>query len=171
MKPEYIILHHTVSKRDNTSIHDVNAWHKARWNWRSSMGHYMGYHFLVTGDGKIHQGAKPTEQRAHTIGYNDKAIGVCLTGNFETEKPSEKQLESLKKLLKKLMEQYNIKKDYIKGHREVYPTLCPGENFISWIKEWRLEELNKFNKKMATFAFALERCMLLMRILKGRKTK
>lgn len=164
MRPKFIIIHHTVSKRDNTSVHDVNNWHKARWNWESSMGHYMGYHFLITGDGKIHQGAKPTEERAHTIGYNDKAIGICLTGNFETEKPNERQLNSLSNLLEKLSEKYNIPKYNIRGHRELSQTLCPGENLFNWLKEWRVKHIN-------IWKFLIKQIKLEIEKLKGRKTK
>ena len=134
---KFLVIHHTVSSRDKTTVEDVNSWHKARWpNFRSSLGFWVGYHFLVLGDGRIIQTRKDNEMGAHCI-TNDGKVGICLTGNFEIEKPSEQQIASLKGILERLKKDYNITDSNIKGHCELSRTLCPGRHLMDWLKGYR----------------------------------
>ena len=167
---KFIILHHTVSNRDKTTLADVDAWHKVRWNWKSSLGHYMGYHFLITGDGEIYQGARLSEERAHVRGYNNQAIGIALTGNFEIEKPSEAQLKSTENLLEKLTKEHFISKRNVRGHLELSRTLCPGRNFMPWIKRWRTSDLNSLQKQIDILRLMVEQLMIAIKKLKAVKS-
>ena len=96
---------------------------------------FVGYTFVITKDGIIHQTRKLSEIGAHVISMNDRSIGICIVGNFDrllalpNSKPTKKQEESLKKLLKELSLKHNIKADHIVGHRHfaTYKT-CPGRN-------------------------------------------
>ena len=43
---EYIVIHHSVSNRDNTTVQDIDSWHKERWiNFKSSLGEGFGETF------------------------------------------------------------------------------------------------------------------------------
>ena len=123
-----LVLHHTASSRDNTTLAMVDAWHKARWpNFKSSLGFWVGYHYLI-GKDWIKQTRADTEDGAHTYGFNKDSIGVCLTGNFQTESPNNDQLEQLKDLLLRLMLKYNLTESHISFHKDLTPTACPGNN-------------------------------------------
>jgi len=139
MTPKYIIIHHTATSRDNTTFEAINEYHRQKWNLKSSLGYYIGYHYLILGNGQYRQGRSDTDEGIHTKGWNDKAIGICLTGNFMEEKPSEAQLKTLKDLIETLSKRWNIPKENIKGHREVGATLCPGDNLMSWLLSYRSE--------------------------------
>ena len=137
MTPEYIIIHHSATSRDLTTFEAINEYHRQKWNFISSLGYYIGYHYLITGDGQYRQGRADTDEGAHAKGWNDKSIGICLTGDFMIEKPSDAQLKTLKDLLDTLLKRWNIPKENVKGHREVSQTLCPGDNLMAWIQEYR----------------------------------
>jgi N-acetyl-anhydromuramyl-L-alanine amidase AmpD len=56
------------------------------------------------------------------------AIGICLEGNFEIERPTRCQLSNLKQLVLYLMQKYNIEKDNIMLHKEVRKRLILKRN-------------------------------------------
>ena len=132
MIPKFIILHHTASSRDRTSEEDVENWHKVRFP-ISSLGSYIGYHYLILGNGQIIQARRDNEIGMHSI-PNDGKIGIALCGNFTAnEVPSDAQLNSLEQLLNKLKSIYNLQNKDIFAHRELNKTECPGDNLMKWI--------------------------------------
>lgn len=134
MTPRYIIIHHTASPRDTTTLEQVNAWHKARGFPKSSRGWYVGYHFLITA-GSMFQTRDENERGAHAynpatgIDWNGTSLGVCLTGNFNEDKTlTEYQTQTLHNILRILMENWKIGPKRILLHRDVDQTACPGRN-------------------------------------------
>jgi len=126
--PKYIILHHTGGTDANpladTSSHtavSVDNWHKAK-GWDG-----IGYNWFIEKDGKVVKGRDETKSGAHTIGYNDKSIGICLAGNFDATLPTEAQTNSTRVLLKEKMAQYNITKEDIVPHRKFATKTCYGK--------------------------------------------
>ncbi len=153
----YIILHHTLTSRDTTTFEAVNNYHKKLWNFESNLGYYIGYHYFITGDGKVYNGRADWEAGAHCYQENKNydSIGICLTGNFDTEEPSQAQLDSLEILVSDLMERYSIPKDNLKFHREYasYKS-CPGtnikDNFFDNLFDNNEEDMMKLIKKTAS---------------------
>ncbi len=136
MKIEYIFIHHTGATQDNpeadTSHHTleiIDEYHKSL-GWGS-----CGYNYVIEKDGRVRQGRKDNEIGAHTIGYNDRSIGICLSGNFDHYLPTEAQINALKELVKTKMTQYSIPLNKILPHRAVANKSCYG-NLLSddWIK-------------------------------------
>lgn len=139
MIPKIIVIHHTNSSRDLTKVNDIDAWHKLRWaDFKGSLGYWIGYHFIITGNGDVTQTRKETELGAHCI-PNDGKIGICLTGNFEIEEPTKEQLLSLAILLERLKISHNLIDEQIKGHYQFSQTLCPGKFLITWLNKYRLK--------------------------------
>ena len=127
------MLHHSaVSYDKNADQFDANnKYHKAQWNFKSSMGFYLGYHYEISKKGKIRQARQDGEESAacYQSGMNDgRCIHICLDGSFDSEKPTPEQIYALRDLLKKLVEKYKIVKDNIVFHREYAPKTCPGLN-------------------------------------------
>ena len=54
---------------------------------------------------------------------------ICLIGDFEQTRPSERQWSSLVKLVKFLQARYRIPSSKIKGHSDIKATKCPGNYF------------------------------------------
>jgi len=137
MKPTHIVIHHTATPRDKTTFKAVNEYHKKKWDFKSSLGYYCGYHYFIETDGKITQARANDEMGAHckADGMNHKSIGIGLTGDFTKEVPSDAQLKSLEKLVLDLEKKYNIeRKENVIGHREAKgaQTSCPGF-LIYWV--------------------------------------
>lgn len=141
-KPLYIIIHHTATDRDKTTFQSVNENHKQRGFTRSSLGYYVGYHYLIGANGQITQARSHNEAGCHCVadGMNYKSIGIGLTGNFNTEIWTQAQLKSLEKIVLKLENDCSInRRKNVLGHFEVRGALtdCPG-NLVYWIMAHRL---------------------------------
>lgn len=130
-KWRYIVIHHTATPAGAAT--SINRAHRA-------IGYdELGYHFVIgngteSGNGQIEVGSRWPKQKwgAHDNAgdnrYNDYGIGICLVGNFEIERPTPQQLQSLAKLTAYLMRTYHISPSNIKGHGETKDTKCPGRN-------------------------------------------
>lgn len=133
---KYIVLHHTASEQgDVESIHESHLKNKDK-NGKPWLG--IGYHFVIgngkgMGDGEIEPTFrwKKQMQGAHAgvADYNQHGIGVVLVGNFEDSSPTVAQLASVKKLVRALSREYEIKSAQIVGHGDVKATECPGAHF------------------------------------------
>lgn len=135
-KPDKIIYHH--SARDYWSPEGINEYHKAR-GWSG-----IGYNYYIRKDGSIY-GARPeNSEGAHTKGENSKSIGICLEGNFQEGELTKEQVDSLINLSVYISLKHDIYK--IIGHKDVYETLCPGENFP--IKEIKNKVIREIKSRM-----------------------
>lgn len=133
-KPTYLIVHHTggtdKNPKEDTAHHTfevVDEWHKKLWNFKSSLGHYIGYQYFIDKTGKVTQGRADTDEGAHTIGKNLSSLGICLAGNFDVTKPTKEQVEALKTLLKAKMSQYSITLGNVVPHRKFANKSCYGK--------------------------------------------
>jgi hypothetical protein len=88
------------------------------------------YHFYIHPTGTIVQGRHIDFQGDSNTKYDlADQVQVVLEGNFEIERPTDRQLESLDALILALVEQYDIPADRIRSHgvRAEGKTLCPGQ--------------------------------------------
>jgi len=82
-----------------------------------------------TVDGELYVGRPEIYEGAHALGYNGHSIGICLIGNLDESKPTEKQLKTLFDFLIEKIEKFNIPIENVLGHNEINPlTSCPGKN-------------------------------------------
>ena len=129
----HIIIHHSATDEGDSLLFDKVHLHKG---WDG-----VGYHFVIDngtkgrGDGQVEVSPRWLKQvpGAHckADGMNERAIGVCLVGNFNNDRPSARQMDALVELVRKLKEYYNIPVGHIIGHGRVYgaKTDCPGRRF------------------------------------------
>jgi len=142
-RPAFLVIHHTGGTNNDpladTSHHTfeiVDNYHKSLWNFRSSLGHYIGYHYFIEKDGKVTQGRADTDEGAHTRGMNTRSIGICLAGNFDATKPSKKQEKALAELLTTLAAKYNIPAENVVPHRKYANKTCYGTNLSdTWARD------------------------------------
>ncbi len=134
MKPIYIITHHTAGSdlnpmqdSSNYTVAMCNRDHKARFEMYSSLGWYVGYQYFIDKDGVVTQCRKDDEEGAHTVGYNNISIGICLAGNFDLTDPTEKQKAALKNLITKKMFEYEIPIKNVVPHRKFASKTCHGK--------------------------------------------
>ncbi|MBX3440300.1 MAG: N-acetylmuramoyl-L-alanine amidase, partial [Planctomycetaceae bacterium] len=132
----YMVLHHTASDFGNVeSIHRVHSQRRdAAGNpWRG-----IGYHFVIGNgrgmdDGGIEATFRWREQLAGAHAgvnpYNERGIGICLVGDFEKHPPTAAQIESLKRLVDFLGQEYGIPPQRVLRHGDLKATDCPGKLF------------------------------------------
>ena len=103
------------------SVEVIHNYHKSK-GWAG-----IGYHYYVRKDGSIYRGRLENMAGAHCPGVNSTSIGICAEGNFNEETMSDVQKQAIVELIKDIKLRYDIK--WIKVHREILATSCPGENF------------------------------------------
>nr|QFQ66864.1 peptigosaccharide recognition protein lb [Protaetia brevitarsis] len=136
----YVIIHHSyIPPACNTSSECVEAmqwmqdFHMNTHGWND-----IGYHFAVGGDGKAYEGRGWSAVGAHAPLYNNRSIGICIIGDWTTELPPIKQLNTVHNLINFGVESGYIRPEYIlHGHRQVRSgTECPGDRLFEEIKSW-----------------------------------
>ncbi len=155
MKPEYIILHHSLTKDSKTvswsAIRRYHTSYKYRGRiltkakalkmksegirgiaspWRA-IGYHMGLE-LINDRHEILTGRMMNETGAHCYQsrMNHRSLGIMFMGNFDNEKPPKEQWNLGLKLVSSLMDVFKISKDNVFGHNHFakYKT-CPGKLF------------------------------------------
>ena len=130
--PRYVVVHHGGG---DWGFWKVNDHHKNLWGFKSSLGRYLGYHKWIGFDGKLYIARRDNEEGAHCVDpnrphyWNKNSIGICLQGNMEEMSPTEPQIRTLVRELDKYKKQGLI----IKTHREIVPTICPGQYLTRWL--------------------------------------
>jgi N-acetyl-anhydromuramyl-L-alanine amidase AmpD len=131
---QYIVIHHSAtSEGSSLSFHQSHlskGWDKG-----------VGYHFIINNatsgkeNGQIEVTPRWLKQQegAHckASDMNQKGIGICLVGNFNDERLTAKQMDSLVYLVNTLRRYYKIPAKKILGHSQVRgsSTDCPGHRF------------------------------------------
>lgn len=87
----------------------------------------IGYHYVIQQDGTIYLVNYLNTIAWHTGGENTSSVGICLTGNFDTQQPFPAQMAALKNLIAYLKIQFGRNLE-IKGHRDYSTKTCPGNN-------------------------------------------
>lgn len=124
---ERILVHHSAGP--DTSAVDtaaIDRQHRAQ-GWRA-----IGYHWVVEridGDWHAVMGRPLHWEGSHCPGQNQRAIGVCLIGDFTEEAPPTRQLEVAALLIAGLCHACLIPSGQVRAHREFRATECPGKSF------------------------------------------
>ena len=119
-----IIVHCTATPEGRVeTVESIRNMHKSQ-GWAD-----IGYHYVVYLDGSIHNGRNVDIIGAHCYGYNANSIGVVYVGGCDKKMKSkdtrtDKQKESLVKLLKDLRKLYPTAKIY--GHKDFAAKDCPS---------------------------------------------
>lgn len=139
--PRFITIHHAgvdwKAGRDPVEfVKGVQKWGQKERGWPD-----LPYHFMIAPDGRIFEG-RPLEYAPQSNTKYDLPghVGIELMGNFETQRPSEAQLNSLVLLSAWVADCYQIDLKNLSGHRDVAKgqTSCPGKDVERYIKDGQL---------------------------------
>jgi len=131
-----IVIHHSATENGNAAIFD--KWHRENKYWEG-----VGYDFVIgngtnSGDGAVEVTFRWRKQltgahcKTPNNWANEKAVGICLVGNFNRTVPTRRQMQSLVKLVRFLQNRYRIPKSRVYGHKTTpgaRVTDCPGKRF------------------------------------------
>ena len=146
-KLDTIVIHHTGNDNDiweNTNYHiDVK-----KWAW-------LGYAFYIA-KGKTYWVRGYEFQNAGVLGHNDHTINITIQGNYEDKPPSKEDMEQLKIVIKRLIQELPHL-EYIKRHGDFVDTGCPGnmfpvlsiDDYKESVKYATIEQVNQLRKSLA----------------------
>lgn len=141
---KYIIIHNSGTRQGNARIFDV--YHRRT----RKMQNGLAYHFVIgngnsSGNGEIEIGNRWTRQinGGHVASdyLNNIALGICLVGDLNRDKPTPEQLAAIDELVTYLrgrVGKIKGKQAIVKGHKEINPkpTDCPGDRFpLGWLRQ------------------------------------
>lgn len=139
MNPKHITVHVSATPASqNIGVNEIRKMHvNPPNNWSD-----IGYHFVITRDGKLQVGRPLSRNGAHVGGHNKDNIGICLVGGVDEKGKAENnmtdiQFEVLRELISELAGRYAIKEENIKGHRDWFGDYN-GDGVIDsrdWLKE------------------------------------
>ena len=109
-----IAIHHSLTR---IGLGGSNAESYARYHVDTHGWPSIGYSYVIEPDGMI-KFCNDIELRTYHVGnHNNYAVGICLTGDFRYEEPTDAQKESLRNLVAALQKEFTHLK-YVKGHSE-----------------------------------------------------
>lgn len=127
--PEFLIVHHTGAPNSNPLLDTSNQTYEIVDNYHKSLGwEGFGYHYFIDKGGALKAGRAENYHGAHTLGYNQKSIGICLAGNFDATLPTKEQTNTLAVLLTELRKKYLIPRENVVPHRHFANKSCYGKN-------------------------------------------
>jgi len=85
----------------------------------------IAYHIYIKGD-QIFQVNDLLAFTWHTQNNNYQTIGISVEGNFTKRDLTDAERKCLYAAIITVMKIFNIPVENVKGHREFYPTACPG---------------------------------------------
>nr|AME17979.1 peptidoglycan recognition protein B [Antheraea pernyi] len=135
----YVVIHHTyipgvcmTREECSSAMRSMQNTHQLINGWAD-----IGYNFAVGGEGSVYEGRGWTAVGAHAVGFNTNSIGIVLIGDWVSNLPPTRQLQTAKELIAAGVKLGYIRPDYMLiGHRQATPTECPGETLFREISTW-----------------------------------
>lgn len=158
--PYRVTIHHTTGRQtmgEAESIAEVKniQWYHMIGRGKEGKDNFsdVGYHFLIDGSGRVFEGRHADALGAHANNQNTGNIGVALLGDYNKHKPTQAQVDSLRRLVAFLAIQYKMDKmkdNILEGHHDVegQQTSCPGKNLLSMIADLR-QDINRETQRIA----------------------
>ncbi len=132
--PRIATIHHTVTPTNDTvspevRLRGIQHYHMDTRGWCD-----IGYHFLVSRDGRVWQGRDERLVGAHVAGHNTGNAGISFMGTYSRDAATEDQLRAAGRLVAWLHQTYGVSLD-LYGHRDLGQTECPGDMLYSQIPD------------------------------------
>lgn len=78
----------------------------------------IGYHYIINKNGSV-DWCNDLETISYHVGNsNSFTLGICMVGNFTKEAPTKEQYKACLELTRKLINELNLNKDDVLGHRQ-----------------------------------------------------
>ena len=151
--PAWITIHHTADQSEMLELAGRNT----REYLRRLQSHYqknrkyadLPYHFIISSDGRIWDGREISYQGAHAGNntLNKGNIGIALVGDFDRQRLSRQQSQSLRVLIRDLCSRFQIPARGVFGHGELKSTDCPGKNLRRLMPQFTRQLESDLRKK------------------------
>jgi predicted small secreted protein len=121
-------IHHTETPTSDTvspqaRLRNIQSYHMDVRGWCD-----IGYHYLMSRDGRLWEGRPGHLLGAHSGGANTGNVGISVMGSHGTTPITDTQISSVAALIAGVAARHgiSINRTAIKGHRQYKPTSCPG---------------------------------------------
>ncbi len=148
-RPTTFVIHHTVTPNNPADpayiVRAIYQYHAISRGWGD-----IGYNFLIDRQGNIYEGRKGGDGvvGVHAGDYNYGSIGIALLGDYRSAQMTPAMKEALISLMAWEADRFNIhplESSYfvhrefpnVVGHRDLLPTICPGDNVYKALPELR----------------------------------
>ncbi len=135
--PYRMAIHHTETPTNDTispeaRLRSIQSYHMDVLGWCD-----IGYHYLMSRDGRLWEGRPDHLLGAHTGGNNTGNVGISVIGSHMTTPITSTQVENLADLIRAIADERGIpiNRSAIKGHREYKSTDCPGDALYAQLDE------------------------------------
>ncbi len=122
---ERLTVHHAGTQSGTTGPPQIRGWQ----NWHMSGQGWpdLAYHLVIGIDGTVYEGRDPAYRGDTGTTYDTTGhFLVVVEGNFDVDRPTGAQLESLAGVLAWAAEHYGVSPSTISGHGDHAATACPG---------------------------------------------
>ncbi|XP_055993160.1 peptidoglycan recognition protein 1 [Sorex fumeus] len=136
----YVVVAHTAGSHCNTpdlcqqQARNVQNYHVNTQGWCD-----VGYNFLIGEDGLVYEGRGWDYKGDHSgPTWNPRSIAIAFMGNYMERSPPPRAIRAALSLLDCGVARGALSKNYeVKGHRDVQPTLSPGDQLYEIIRKWK----------------------------------
>jgi hypothetical protein len=101
---------------------------------QANFGQGISYTWVIMPSGRVFEGHSIDRRGAHTYQRNDRSRAVCFAGNYDVRDLPDRMANAAALLLAE------IDAEFDGGHRDVYPTACPGRYAYA-----RLGDINRLS--------------------------
>ena len=117
----YLVVH-TAAHPGDPSAKEIRRWHMEDRNWSD-----IGYHWVIRKSGALEVGRSLEYQGAHCRGINAVSIGVCCSGDGDSQPFTPEQVETLLGLAVAVHRTYGVEPENLIGHREINLLVAAGK--------------------------------------------
>jgi hypothetical protein len=136
---ERLTIHHAGTQSGTTGPAQFRGWQN--WHMDGQGWGDVAYHLLIGIDGTVYQGRDPAYEGDTGTTYDTTGhFLVVVEGNFDHDKPTQAQVESLTTVLAGASKQYGVSPSTLSGHRDHAATTCPGTHLHAMISSGELED-------------------------------
>ena len=126
-----VVLHHSGVKGAATGPFTVKGFERHHMDSRG--WNAIAYNWLVDDDGVIYEGRGGGIVGGATRGWNSRTESICYTG-WGSGEVSQRALDSIKWLVSDIQGRYGSGL-WVKGHRDLAATSCPGTSLYHWLQD------------------------------------
>jgi hypothetical protein len=127
-----VVVHHSGSELAAQTPVSIARYHV------SKGGATIPYHFCIDFEGRLFFTARLCWRLPHSgkDSTNAEGIGVCVLGNCEKQQPTDSQLDTLRRLIWRVLPEFvggdwgQYRGLYVIPHGRLVKTLCPGANLL-----------------------------------------
>lgn len=133
-----LTVHHAGSQGGTTGPAQIRGWQD--WHMIGRGWPDLAYHLVIGVDGTVYEGRDPAYRGDTGTSYDTAGhFLVVVEGNFDIDRPTQAQIDSLTAVLAWAAEHYGVPATNIGGHGDYAATACPGRHLEDRIHNGELE--------------------------------